>query len=809
MARRSPQPTFLLPLGVVVLVVLAWLPLLADGLRGEDFPGHAAMLRVLAELRATDGWLPLWNAREYAGASLVPAYLHPIGSLAALTPFAAAFGAERGLEAGALFFLGLAALAMYGWCLHWGRSAVGAALGALVYVVHPSVFAFVGDAGQMHQPVTLAVLPLVFLAWTRLAQAPSLDRALAASLASAALLLDMERFFVAMPFVLLVFGTTAARREGAPNVSRRLVAPAVAVVGVALGTLLLLCFPLLPMLEERSLLALHGPAVIATWRDKLSFVHLLELVDRDGWLRVWLAPLPSARAVTPSGQWYQGLAALAIVLGGAVLTRRAHGARERRVRLALILFCWAVSVALAFGPHTILSGHLQLGREAWSAGAGGLLALCLGMLAIWAAAFLGARDALVERWPDRRWRIDLAVAGAVLLLLAASPFAFLARAVAFYDQMRAPAHFAFPMLPFLLGSAVCLVAPAWQRALGSAPRIAVALAAAVLLHAVDVAPYLARAAPEHPASAAATLRHAFRSLAGRPAGRVLDVSGYSPLADRLIVEEAQRTNAWGWLAWTSTRHTAELLRAGFARSFSQGDFETAASLAGAANVRFLTALAYRRVRIPEAQAWSPLVSNALVTVVENRRVLPYAQLYRELAWLSGPLHQTLPRLARLTQAGIAAYTLDPDAPDLPPQALPDYASGAQARRAAPWAARVPAVSTRSASGSAAPCTHSRPRASQIRLSCSIEEPGYLVIAESWSPRWRVVVDGAPQALLRLNHAFQGVAVERGRHRIVFSYTPSLLARVSPYVSGFAALAIASYGLRALLRRVVRPRGPGE
>jgi hypothetical protein len=53
--------------------------------------------------------------------------------------------------------------------------------------------------------------------------------------------------------------------------------------------------------------------------------------------------------------------------------------------------------------------------------------------------------------------------------------------------------------------------------------------------------------------------------------------------------------------------------------------------------------------------------------------------------------------------------------------------------------------------------------------------GYLVLAESWYPGWRVTVDGAPARLLRANHLVQAVRVPPGRHEVRFTYRSRLLA----------------------------------
>jgi uncharacterized membrane protein YfhO len=44
-----------------------------------------------------------------------------------------------------------------------------------------------------------------------------------------------------------------------------------------------------------------------------------------------------------------------------------------------------------------------------------------------------------------------------------------------------------------------------------------------------------------------------------------------------------------------------------------------------------------------------------------------------------------------------------------------------------------------------------------------------VLGDPWYPQWRVEVDGRPAELLRVDHAFRGVRVPAGSHRVVFTY----------------------------------------
>jgi hypothetical protein len=60
---------------------------------------------------------------------------------------------------------------------------------------------------------------------------------------------------------------------------------------------------------------------------------------------------------------------------------------------------------------------------------------------------------------------------------------------------------------------------------------------------------------------------------------------------------------------------------------------------------------------------------------------------------------------------------------------------------------------------------------QTRVEVSVrgEADGLLVLGDPWYPQWRVEVDGRPAELLRVDHAFRGVRVPAGEHRVVFTY----------------------------------------
>jgi Bacterial membrane protein YfhO len=82
--------------------------------------------------------------------------------------------------------------------------------------------------------------------------------------------------------------------------------------------------------------------------------------------------------------------------------------------------------------------------------------------------------------------------------------------------------------------------------------------------------------------------------------------------------------------------------------------------------------------------------------------------------------------------------------------------------------------------------------------------GLLVLGDPWYPQWRVEVDGRPAELLRVDHAFRGVRVPAGEHRVVFTYQDRAL-QAGLVLSSLTALGLA--GLWGWRRRRERVRPP--
>lgn len=84
---------------------------------------------------------------------------------------------------------------------------------------------------------------------------------------------------------------------------------------------------------------------------------------------------------------------------------------------------------------------------------------------------------------------------------------------------------------------------------------------------------------------------------------------------------------------------------------------------------------------------------------------------------------------------------------------------------------------------------------QTRVEVQVQggADGLLVLADPWYPQWKVTVDGRPAELLRVDHAFRGVRVPAGTHRVVFSYEDRALW-VGLVVSAVSVLGLAGLWL---------------
>jgi hypothetical protein len=73
---------------------------------------------------------------------------------------------------------------------------------------------------------------------------------------------------------------------------------------------------------------------------------------------------------------------------------------------------------------------------------------------------------------------------------------------------------------------------------------------------------------------------------------------------------------------------------------------------------------------------------------------------------------------------------------------------------------------------------------RVTIRAALDAPGYLVLADTWYPGWRVTVDRQPAEMLRANYAFRAVHLQDGEHIIEMVYRPA-----SAVVGGAVSLAV--------------------
>ena len=66
--------------------------------------------------------------------------------------------------------------------------------------------------------------------------------------------------------------------------------------------------------------------------------------------------------------------------------------------------------------------------------------------------------------------------------------------------------------------------------------------------------------------------------------------------------------------------------------------------------------------------------------------------------------------------------------------------------------------------------------SRVVVETTADRDAFMVLAETWYPDWRATVDGQGVHMYRANHAFRGVRVPAGTHRVEFVFAPATLKR---------------------------------
>lgn len=100
-------------------------------------------------------------------------------------------------------------------------------------------------------------------------------------------------------------------------------------------------------------------------------------------------------------------------------------------------------------------------------------------------------------------------------------------------------------------------------------------------------------------------------------------------------------------------------------------------------------------------------------------------------------------------------------------------------------------------------THNDPV--RVELRARLTESGFVVLADTFYPGWRLTIDGRPAPIYRTNRMMRGAAVPPGDHVLIYEYSPWSF-RIGLMISTVGLAAVAGVGLAAR-RRTAAP-GPG-
>lgn len=407
---------------------------------------------------------PWWSPMFQQGTSLAPAWGVMFSNVLLLAG-GWLFGFLAGSKAAVAACLLAGASGMFLFLRRWVGNPLAAWLGAVLFLLNPSVLT--RAAGFEHFVVTasLAVLPWVFWTLVGFLRGGTPRSAVALGVVFSGLSLAYGKTALMAVPVLGAFALVeylATPRAGRPGWKAAC---------LALGTALLLAaVPNLPALRETGFLAMFGLGPFEGWQRAFSTKSALSWFDRGGLLGEGMAS--GFAPTTLNGGTYLGLVAGA-VLAAALFRRSLFGSaagRAARLLLALALgMFW-----LSFGPRSVLGGHFEFLRL--SAGAGDFTpAIAWFLLAsqVWIVFQLVPGGS-----PKWRW----IAAGLSLVYLLVPGFRIL-EWLPPYANIRAPFDF------YQVTGAVCVtgaVALAAETLLSRVPAFAVLF---VLLVALDVGVY--------------------------------------------------------------------------------------------------------------------------------------------------------------------------------------------------------------------------------------------------------------------------------------------------------------------------------
>ena len=92
---------------------------------------------------------------------------------------------------------------------------------------------------------------------------------------------------------------------------------------------------------------------------------------------------------------------------------------------------------------------------------------------------------------------------------------------------------------------------------------------------------------------------------------------------------------------------------------------------------------------------------------------------------------------------------------------------------------------------------------EYHLEARMQQPGWVVVSETAWPGWRAYIDGRRARVHFANHAFLGIHVPQGRHRLRLIYLPESFTRGRTISVGTLLALVLAAALRRRRKRVLR------
>jgi hypothetical protein len=178
------------------------------------------------------------------------------------------------------------------------------------------------------------------------------------------------------------------------------------------------------------------------------------------------------------------------------------------------------------------------------------------------------------------------------------------------------------------------------------------------------------------------------------------------------------------------------------------------------NIRY--ALAHVNVAVPEG--WTVRAADRDTRLLENTRVLPRAFVPERVRYVRGNAAEAM---KEATEFASTAW-IETDAYE--PHDAPNGRGRVSIRR----------------------------KGLEYELAADMQQPGWIVVSETHWPGWRAYVDGKAVRPHYANHAFLGVYVPAGAHRVRLVYLPESFTR-GRVISGVALLGAVLYLVTRCLR----------